>query len=183
MERLDYRINEDGIERWISQERVMAILQILIPSKAQEIAEQMHTDSMPFEYTIDGKLSRIEYKGPGAMSLVVNKLGVLSLIAFFSLSIGCTRINKTLWGSDTKEDQVSTKAHALYVVACCQDNNGGTMTYPAFLPPAHVQLCRRATTACHDTDCQIDGDTYLPVAVDCGRHSYIGDQYYPATGY
>ena len=78
---------------------------------------------------------------------------------------------------DKKRDQEGGR---LFIVACCKEADD---SYPDFLPPAHVQLCEEVRVACHDSDCQRSGDTWLGVGVDCGRRGYIGDQYYPPNGY
>lgn len=109
------------------------------------------------------------------------KIKMLMLVAIVALS-GCTQFKKL---TGTEEKKKEDRPSQFYVVSCCMDNaSSGTPTYPTFLPQSHVDLCKRARTACHDNDCQIDGDTYLPMGVDCGRYPYkIGDQYYPPTGY
>lgn len=67
-----------------------------------------------------------------------------------------------------------------YMVSCCKDDDGaGNLTYPAFLPPEHIQLCESVRVACRDNDCQFNGATYMPMHVDCGKWgNKIGDEYY-----
>lgn len=107
---------------------------------------------------------------------------ILTVLAALALA-GChSRGMDKVLGKEHKGAQAE-RVNQFYVVACCQDNNGGVLTYPSFLPASHVQLCQTANAACHNADCQINGDTYLPVHGDCGHHGYVGDQYYPPTGY
>lgn len=102
------------------------------------------------------------------------------IIATIFLFAGCKRLDHIL-GTEKKDPE---RPHASYVVSCCRDNNNGILTYPSFVPPAHVQLCESARVACRTANCQINGDTYLPMNVDCGKWGYkIGDEYYAGRGY
>lgn len=110
--------------------------------------------------------------------------GVL-LLLLLGIS-GCQRYH-AIEGTDVAvatEQKVENRAAAFHVVSCCMDNNEtGHPTYPSFLPDSQVKLCTAAHAACL-TNCQIDGEIYLPMGVDCGRYPYkVGDQFYPATGY
>lgn len=99
----------------------------------------------------------------------------------FSLS-GCHSLDRMLGNEEKKKED---RKPEFYVVSCCRDNDGfGNMSYPAFLPASHVALCESAHRACHDNDCLINGDVYLPMSVDCGTFGYkIGDEYYKGKGY
>lgn len=67
----------------------------------------------------------------------------------------------------------------MVTVSCCRDNNGGVLTYPSFIPAAHVQFCEDIRPSKREGD-----NLYLAMNVDCGQgHHNIGDEYYPATGY
>jgi hypothetical protein len=102
-----------------------------------------------------------------------------ALILMVVASAGCKSVNKLI-GNDNGGEPTE-QSHEFYVVSCCTDSGG---SYPAAVPAQHVDLCQRAQVACKTNDCQIEGDTYLPMSVDCGRTPYkIGDQYYPATGF
>lgn len=102
------------------------------------------------------------------------------IVGAFAL-IGCNRLNRVT-GSDSNPS--AEQPHVFNVVACCQDNDGhDNLTWPSFVPAEHVALCKRAATACHDADCQIDGQTYLPMQVDCELDYKIGSQYYKGHGY
>lgn len=107
------------------------------------------------------------------------KRALIVLLAAFLFS-GCKSLNR-ITGSEKKSED---KAHQLFVVACCRDVNAGVMTYPPFLPASHVQLCETVRNACLDNDCQINGDTWLAMGVDCDpKFGHIGSEYYAGKGY
>lgn len=66
MTRSDYRINEDGVERRATIQKVMAVLSAICPYTCQDIEWRMRVDGIPYEYELNGKRVRIEYKGPQA---------------------------------------------------------------------------------------------------------------------
>lgn len=107
------------------------------------------------------------------------------MMVFVILSLASCSQYKRLTNSETKHDNAQSPVHESFVVSCCMDNDAtGNPTYPTFLPPEHVQLCKTARKACHDNGCNMNGDIYLPMGVDCGRTPYkIGDSYYSANGY
>lgn len=97
------------------------------------------------------------------------------LLALALLTTGCH--------SRLFESPKDTHKAQFYTVACCQDNSGGSLSYPSFVPQAHKDFCERVRVA-NNRDQNIDGDTYLAMGVDCGKGHYsLGDQYYPSTGY
>lgn len=101
-------------------------------------------------------------------------LTVLVAVGIFS---GCTKYKKVTNGEDGT-------AASLHVVACCQDNVGGTLSYPSFLPSEHIQLCQTVKNACASNNCQYNNATYLAMSTDCGNQGYkIGDEYYKGKGY
>lgn len=109
----------------------------------------------------------------------MNRLAAALLLVV--IGSGCTQYKK-ITGTEEKTP-AAQKAHESFVVSCCRDNNAGVLTYPSFVPAEHVQLCETARIACHDADCQINGDTYLPMSVDCELDYKIGSQYYKGHGY
>ena len=121
------------------------------------------------------------------VGLFHKKLFTAILILFALLSLGGCKGVERLTGGTQSDPQKPNAAppHAFYVVSCCQDRVGNANpTYPTFLPDSQVQLCQRAEQACHGNDCQINGDTYLPVHADCGNgKGYLGDEYYAGKGY
>lgn len=105
------------------------------------------------------------------------RLGVISLMLLLSCSVGCSRLNRTLWGKDS--DEKGVPVHEMFLVSCCRINNEGILTYPPTVPQSHANFCEQVRVACHGNDCQINGATYLPMNTDCGTHpNWIGDQYY-----
>lgn len=66
MQRLDYRINEGGMERWVTRDIVINRLLFLYPALAEEIDQKMRFNNEPFEYAWGPQNVpvRIEYKGP-----------------------------------------------------------------------------------------------------------------------
>lgn len=68
MERLDYRINENGMERRASREKVVEILGRYLPQEAEHIEHLLRKDGFPFEFILDGINFRIEYRGPVEMA-------------------------------------------------------------------------------------------------------------------
>lgn len=118
------------------------------------------------------KMKKHEYFLFGAAAVIIG-----ALLMFCS---GCQSVNK-LTGKDNKGKD---KPSVFYVVSCCQDNNAGVMSYPSFVPAAHIALCQSAETACRTNNCHMGNDTYLPMHVDCGKTGdQIGDQYYAGKGY
>lgn len=104
-------------------------------------------------------------------------IGLIVLTLF--LMVGChSKSMDRLLGTNTDDSQ---KAPEFLIVSCCRDNDGnGNMTYPAFLPESHVELCQRIRT---DKDGQFNGNSYLASSVDCEQESKVGSQYYKGHGY
>lgn len=95
----------------------------------------------------------------------MKNLGLIFLLFF---AVGCESKKKITQGTA-----------ALITVSCCQDNNGGVMSYPSFVPIAHVQFCENIRPSKRDGD-----NLYFAMNVDCGRgYHAIGDEYYPSSGY
>lgn len=89
---------------------------------------------------------------------------------------GCHSLEK-LTGTEKKSDD--TPAGTFHVVSCCRDNNNGIMTYPAFLPAAHVAYCRNIRA-----NALPGPDVYLAMGIDCGHgFGHEGDEYYEGKGY
>lgn len=113
---------------------------------------------------------------------------VLILIASLALGTmtGCSKLDRFL--GDEDKPQINTPlptadADLFRSVACCRDLNGGTPTYPSFLPQHHIDFCERVRSA-NRMDLPIDGLYYLATGSNCGRgHKDVGDEYYPPTGY
>lgn len=94
---------------------------------------------------------------------------------------GCERsIPQQVFGEDSKP---SSNAVQYYVLACCRDNVGGNLSYPAFVPASHIQICESARQACLNNDCKIGNDIYLPTNGDCEKPHKVGYQYYLGHGY
>lgn len=107
------------------------------------------------------------------------KLYTLPLLML--LTVGCNGVNR-LSGNNASSNN-SPVTHEAYIVACCYADPLNE-TYPTFLPPSQLTLCKTAAAACHNAGCQIGGNTYLPMHVDCGQgHGFIGDQYYVGKAY
>jgi hypothetical protein len=66
MNRLDYKIDEDGIERRISHETVIKILSCLYPHVYQAIEKKIRLQKIAFVYFCRGKKATIKYVGPNS---------------------------------------------------------------------------------------------------------------------
>lgn len=109
----------------------------------------------------------------------------LMLVLALTVLSGCNSYDKLTNSDSPEENPQQVSASNFHVVACCRDNVAGVMTYPSFLPAAHVQLCQQAESA---YDHQINGQTYFPSRQGCGNPnletfrgvetSKIGDEYY-----
>jgi hypothetical protein len=94
--------------------------------------------------------------------------------------VGCNKVNH-LTGVEKKSDDTKP---SFYVVSCCQDNHNGVMSYPAFVPESHVQLCTAVKQAGQVNEGRYNGGVYLAMNVDCGQgFGHIGDEYYVGKGY
>lgn len=112
-------------------------------------------------------------------------LAVKSLFVAASLLLaGCDRgPAERLFGKDSSSSSSQTVAQSS-PVACCRDNDGfGNMSYPVFVPVDHAEFCDNVRIAAR-RDRAINGVHYLAVGVGCGQgNGFIGDEYYPSTGY
>jgi hypothetical protein len=60
--RSDYVITEDNVERRVTFEKVMKILEFLRPHTAGQLEQEMRVDKKPFSYQWGGKNITIEYR-------------------------------------------------------------------------------------------------------------------------
>ena len=90
---------------------------------------------------------------------------------------GCSQYQK-LTGTEPVAKS-NYQSDQFYRVSCCQDNIGGVLSFPSFLPSFQVQLCKTI-----QGNSNYEGSVYLAMHVDCGHGlGQIGDEYYAGKGY